>query len=62
MAQIFISYRRIDSNAITSRIYDRLTKAFGDKNVFKDVNSLPSSNSLHQMFSGTMRKMGCDHY
>lgn len=40
MTNIFISYRRADSEWITSRIYDRLVTAFGKKNVFKDVDSL----------------------
>jgi hypothetical protein len=39
--RVFISYRRSDSADITGRIYDRLAKAFGDDNVFKDVISIP---------------------
>jgi len=41
MPRIFISYRRADSEAITGRIHDRLLYAFGDANVFKDVNDIP---------------------
>jgi hypothetical protein len=41
MARIFISYRRADSMTITGRIHDRLVDAFGDENVFKDVDNLP---------------------
>jgi TIR domain/Bacterial SH3 domain len=33
---VFISYRRSDSSAISGRIYDRLTQAFGKARVFKD--------------------------
>lgn len=40
MPKIFISYRRADSQQITSRIYDHLTNEFGEKNVFKDVDSI----------------------
>jgi len=36
---VFISYRRHDSGHITGRIYDRLVKAFGEKQVFFDVDS-----------------------
>jgi hypothetical protein len=36
---VFISYRRRDSGHIAGRIYDRLVKAFGDKQVFYDVDS-----------------------
>ncbi len=41
MPRIFISYRRSDSADITARIYDDLVRAFGEKNVFKDVNKIP---------------------
>ena len=51
MAQIFISYRRVDSNAITSRIYDRFVAAFGKNNVFKDVDNIP----LGRDFRGVLR-------
>lgn len=40
MAQIFISYRRADSQAITDHIYKRLTNAFGQSAVFKDVDNI----------------------
>jgi len=52
MAKIFISYRRVDSNAITSRIYERLARAFGKKSVFRDVTSLP----LGRDFRGVLRE------
>jgi hypothetical protein len=39
--QIFISYRRDDSAAITGRIYDRLIQKFGRQAIFKDVDSIP---------------------
>ncbi|MBZ0282535.1 MAG: protein kinase [Anaerolineae bacterium] len=39
--RIFISYRREDSIAVTGRLYDRLTVAFGDSFVFKDVDKIP---------------------
>lgn len=39
--QIFISYRRDDSAAVTGRIYDRLVLHFGHEAVFKDVDSIP---------------------
>jgi hypothetical protein len=38
---IFISYRRIDSNDVSGRIYDRLVATFGAATVFKDVHSIP---------------------
>lgn len=39
--RIFISYRREDSIAVTGRLYDRLTEAFGDSYIFKDVDKIP---------------------
>lgn len=41
MTQIFISYRRADSHAITDRIQDRLTAVYGAENVFQDVEDIP---------------------
>ncbi len=41
MAQIFISYRRADSQANTDRIYERLVQAFGREAIFKDVDNIP---------------------
>ena len=39
--RIFISYRREDSPDVTGRIYDRLVEHFGEKTIFKDVDSIP---------------------
>jgi hypothetical protein len=38
---IFINYRREDSMGIAGRLHDRLAKAFGRKNLFMDVDSIP---------------------
>ena len=38
---IFINYRRDDSKAITGRIDDHLRMAFGDADVYRDVDSIP---------------------
>lgn len=39
--KVFISYRRADSNDICGRIYDRLVRDFGERNIFKDVDNIP---------------------
>ena len=39
--RIFLCYRRADSATIVGRIYDRLEKEFGRKNIFKDVDNIP---------------------
>lgn len=38
--EIFISYRRADSEKFTDRIYEKLVAAFGEKGVFRDVNDI----------------------
>lgn len=38
---VFISYRRDDSLEATGRIYDRLSREFGDGRVFRDLDSMP---------------------
>jgi len=40
--RIFISYRRIDSEAWAGRIYDRLAPHFGDGAIFMDVDDIPA--------------------
>lgn len=37
---IFINYRRVDSEDVTGRIYDRLAAEFGKGSVFKDVEDI----------------------
>lgn len=41
MSKIFISYRRLDSNHVTGRIYDCLASRFGKNIIFRDVESIP---------------------
>ncbi len=40
MSKIFISYRRSDSQDITDRIYGELRAAFGEKHIFRDIDSI----------------------
>ena len=46
MAKVFISYRRDDSNKMVGRIRDRLFNAFGQENIFRDLDS----NSCRRRF------------
>lgn len=41
MPKIFISYRRSASAGHAGRLYDRLTAAYGEANVFLDVEQIP---------------------
>ncbi len=40
-ANIFICYRRADSENVAGRIYDRLVQHYGKEPIFKDVDSIP---------------------
>lgn len=41
MPNIFISYRRADSQYVTDSIYDHMVSHFGESEVFLDVGSIP---------------------
>ncbi|MCB9453203.1 MAG: SUMF1/EgtB/PvdO family nonheme iron enzyme [Anaerolineaceae bacterium] len=58
MPRIFISYRRADSNAIAGRIHDRLVEAFGEENVFKDVDDILPGSSFAKVLEEELQK--CD--
>ncbi|GAB4572673.1 MAG: hypothetical protein Kow0077_12720 [Anaerolineae bacterium] len=58
MPRIFISYRRSDSIAITGRIYDHLVRAFGEDQVFKDVDDIPLGADFRQVLQREVG--GCD--
>jgi TIR domain-containing protein/Sel1 repeat-containing protein len=40
MARIFLSYRREDSGGWAGRLYDRLSRHFGDEHVFMDIDTI----------------------
>jgi hypothetical protein len=56
MNRIFISYRRADSEAIVGRIYDRLEKAVGPENVFKDVDDIPPGVDFRKVLTRTINR------
>ena len=58
MPTIFISYRRSDSQDVTGRIYDRLVTRFTQKDVFKDVDSIPLGVSFAIHIRQMLRKTG----
>ncbi|WP_218511133.1 toll/interleukin-1 receptor domain-containing protein [Variovorax sp. dw_308] len=39
MSRIFLSYRRVDEHYV-GRVYDRLEDKFGEKNMFRDIDSM----------------------
>jgi hypothetical protein len=40
--KIFVNYRREDSIGAAGRLHDRLAQAFGQKNIFMDVDQIPA--------------------
>jgi hypothetical protein len=46
--KVFVSYRRDDSLDVTGRIYDRLVREYGDKTVFRDMDSIPLGFDFRQ--------------
>jgi hypothetical protein len=50
MPQIFISYRRDDSEDITGRIHDHLQRHFGDGSVFMDTAAIPVGVDFRKHF------------
>ena len=58
MAHIFVSYRREDSMAITGRLCDRLRNAFGQDNVFLDIDNVPYGVDFVEQIETTLKK--CD--
>jgi YVTN family beta-propeller protein len=57
LPKIFISYRRSDTTAgYASWIYDRLTEAFGEENVFMDIDSLPLGVDFVDQLEATLHQ------
>lgn len=54
--KIFLSYRRQDSQSITDRIYDALLSKLGNKNVFKDVDSISGGADIKNVIHDSMNK------
>ena len=48
---VFISYRRSDSPAISGRLYDRLTHAFGKAKVFKDSYNIAHGADFREVIA-----------
>jgi phosphatidylserine/phosphatidylglycerophosphate/cardiolipin synthase-like enzyme len=54
--KIFISYRRKDTPVITGRIYDKLIAEFGDKNIFRDIDSIEGGRDFTQELKKATRE------
>lgn len=54
MADICISYRRADSQAITGRIFDRLIAHYGKDSIFIDIDHIPAGTDFRQYLAKTL--------
>ena len=52
---IFLSYRRDDSEHITGRIRDRVTSRFGERSIFRDVDSIPVGSRFRDKIEETIK-------
>jgi len=58
MSNIIISYRRIDSQAIAGRIFDRLVARYGASSVFMDIDAIPIGVDYREHLEGALNR--CD--
>jgi len=56
MPKISISYRRADSEAVTGRIFDRLSSYYGKDAIFRDIDSIPPGIDFRVHINETLRK------
>jgi hypothetical protein len=52
--RIFISYRRRDSTWFVGRLYDSLSRYFGDQRVFRDVGDIQGGADFHVVLEETL--------
>lgn len=58
MQTIALSYRRDDSQAITGRLFDRLTAHFGRGRVFRDIDSISPGHDFRLQVEEALRHCG----
>lgn len=54
--RVFICYRRVDSEGITGRLYDRLVARFGKPAVFKDVFSIQLGRNFDTVIDDALQR------
>lgn len=54
MPKIILSYRRTDSEAISGRIFDRLTDHYGSDSVFMDIDNIPFGTDFRSYIQTAM--------
>jgi WD40 repeat protein len=56
MPKISISYRRLDSEAMTGRIFDRLAGYYGKDAIFRDIDNIPPGIDFRVHINEMLRK------
>ncbi len=56
MPSIFVSYRRTDSAGYAGRLYDHLSEAFGEKDIFIDIDSIRAGTDFLHAITETLDK------
>jgi hypothetical protein len=56
MATVFISYRRSDAAPYAGRLYDRLTRRFGDDAIFMDIDDIELGADFPNVIAGTLAR------
>jgi hypothetical protein len=56
MSRIIVSYRRSDTQAVSGRIFDRLTAHFGATSVFMDVDNIPFGIDFRQHIKNALSR------
>lgn len=58
MQTIALSYRRDDTQAITGRLFDRLSAHFGRERVFRDIDSISPGSDFRLQVEDALRECG----
>jgi hypothetical protein len=56
MTRVFISYRRDGAGDVVARLYDRLTFSFGERNIFRDIESIPVGSDFESRLQQALAK------
>lgn len=59
MNEVFICYGRSDSQDVTGRIYDHLSRCFGNDHIFKDVESIKAGDDFRSTIARSLSGTRC---
>jgi hypothetical protein len=55
--RVFVSYRRDDTQWVAGRLHDRLAEAYGEDNVFFDVDDIPMGADFRDVIRETLERV-----